>query len=58
MLLQSCMIALVGMGTVFGFLLLLVVTTNLLAKMVRSFSQSDSSEIVAAIAFARHQKGE
>ncbi len=58
MLIQSCLIALIGMGAVFAFLLVLAGSIKLLSKIVLNLSQSNLSEVAAAVVFARHQKGE
>lgn len=58
MILQSCIIALIGMGAVFAFLLVLVAVMLSLAKMSEKCARTNLSEIAAAVAFARHQKGE
>ena len=58
MILQSCIIALIGMGAVFAFLLILIAATFLMSKTVGALTRTNLSEIAAAVAFARHQKGE
>lgn len=58
MILQSCIIAAIGMGAVFAFLLVLIAVVLLLSKTLTVFMRGNLSEVAAAIAFARHQKGE
>ncbi len=58
MIVQSCIIALIGMGAVFAFLFILIAVTLLMSKTVGILTRSNLSEIAAAVAFARHQKGE
>lgn len=58
MIVQSCIIALIGMGAVFAFLFILIAVTLLVSKTVGILTRSNLSEIAAAVAFARHQKGE
>lgn len=58
MVLESCMIALIGMGGVFAFLCILIGAIKILSKIVMALTRDNLSEIAAAVAFARHQKGE
>ena len=58
MILQSCIIALIGISAVFGFLMILVWATALCSKIVQTLNRSNMAEIAAAVVFARHQKGE
>lgn len=58
MIVQSCIIALIGMGAIFAFLFILIAVTLLMSKTVGILTRSNLSEIAAAVAFARHQKGE
>lgn len=59
MISESILITVLGMGSVFFFLFLLICFMHLLALLSVSDKKSDLAQIALAIAVARHQqKGE
>ncbi len=56
MILDGCIIALIGMGGVFAFLIFLIYVMKVFSWAVMKMGRNDLSKIAAAIAYAKNQE--